>query len=439
MAGRASSLIGVATTTLRKTLMITSAESYKQKPAAGVGFLQFVVIIAALMAVGALGTDSMLPNLPNIGAALGVSQENKRQLIITCYMLGFGLAQIVYGPLSDRYGRKPVLLGGLSLYIAFSILAAFAPTFNALLVARVLQGIGASSTRVLPVSIVRDSYSGRDMARVMSLASMVFMGVPVLAPTLGLAVTMVAPWPYIFGVLALFAAAVFLWVLIKLPESLHPADRIPIIPARIVSAFAQAATNRTAVGYVIAQSCLFGGLLGFINSSEQIFADAFHKPALFAPVFAIAASFIAVASLVNARFVGRIGMRWMSHGALLAMICVSAVHLVIVLSGGETLVVFAIFQAATMFTFGLTSGNFSAMSMEPMGHIAGAASSVQGFFTMIVGALIGFLIGQQFNGTTEPVVIGYLLCGIAAVGGVLFAERGRLFRAQHVPGEARTA
>jgi DHA1 family bicyclomycin/chloramphenicol resistance-like MFS transporter len=419
--------------------MITSAQSYKQPPAAGMGFLQFVLIIAALMAVGALGTDSMLPNLPTIGAALGVSQENKRQLIITCYMLGFGLAQIVYGPLSDRYGRKPILLGGLGLYVAFSILASFAPTFNTLLIARVLQGIGASSTRVLPVSIVRDSYSGRDMARVMSLASMVFMGVPVLAPTLGLAVTMVAPWPFIFGALALFAGAVFLWVLIKLPESLHPDDRIPIIPARIASAFAQAATNRTAVGYVIAQAFLFGGLLGFINSSEQIFADAFHKPALFAPVFAVAASFIAVASLVNARYVGRVGMRWMSHGALLGLIFVSALHLIVVLSGHETLVVFAIFQAATMFTFGLTSGNFGAMSMEPMGHIAGAASSLQGFFTMVVGALIGFLIGQQFNGSTGPVVIGYLLCGLGALLGVLFAEKGRLFRAHHTPGEPRAA
>jgi DHA1 family bicyclomycin/chloramphenicol resistance-like MFS transporter len=419
--------------------MTTSAERHKRTPAAGMGFLQFVLIIAALMAVGALGTDSMLPNLPTIGSALGVAQENRRQLIITCYLLGFGAAQIVYGPLADRYGRKPILLGGLGLYILFSIVASLSPSFDTLLIARVLQGIGAAATRVLPVSIVRDRYSGRDMARVMSLASMVFMGVPVLAPTVGQAVTLVAPWPYIFGVLALFAAAVFVWVLLKLPESLHPQDRIPIIPSRIAAAFAQAASNRTSVGYMIAQTCMFGGLLGFINSAEQVFADAFHRPALFTPVFAVAASFIAVASLVNARLVGRIGMRWMSHAALLGFIALSAVHLVIVSTGHESLLVFAVFQAASMFTFGLTQGNFGAMSMEPMGHIAGAASSLQGFCIMVGGSLIGFLIGQQFNGSSAPVVAGYLCCGLGALAAVLFAENGKLFRPHHGRGELRAA
>jgi DHA1 family bicyclomycin/chloramphenicol resistance-like MFS transporter len=419
--------------------MKTISPSHKTPSSAEMGFLQFVLIIAALMAVGALGTDSMLPNLPTIGSALGVAQENRRQLIITCYLLGFGVAQIVYGPLADRYGRKPVLLGGLCLYVAFSIVAAFSPSFDTLLIARVLQGIGAAATRVLPVSIVRDRYSGRDMARVMSLASMVFMGVPVLAPTVGQAVTLIAPWPYVFGVLAMFGAAVFVWVLIKLPESLHPRDRIPIIPGRIASAFAQAASNRSSVGYMIAQTFLFGGLLGFINSAEQVFADAFHKPALFTPVFAIAASFIAVASLVNARLVGRVGMRWMSHAALLGFISLSAVHLTIVLTGHESLLVFAVFQAATMFTFGLTQGNFSAMSMEPMGHIAGAASSLQGFCIMVGGSLIGFLIGQQFDGSSGPVVAGYLCCSLGALAAVLVAENGRLFRPHHATAEPRPA
>ena len=407
---------------------------------ADMGFLEFVLLIAAMMALGALGIDSMLPNLPAIGEALGVTDENRRQLIITLYLLGFGGAQVIYGPLADRYGRKPVLLVGLGLYTGFSLIAAFARSFELLLVARVLQGIGAAATRAIPVSIVRDRFAGRDMARVMSLTSMVFMGAPILAPTLGQAVLVLASWPYLFALLAMFGGGVLIWSLLRLRETLHPEDRLPIIPRRILASFAAAASDRTAISYTVAQTLLFGGVLGFINSAQQVFADTFHAANVFPLVFAIAASFIAVASLLNARLVGRLGMRWLSHAALIGFIAIAAAHLLVVLNGGETLVVFAAFQAATMFTFGLTSGNFGAMAMEPMGHIAGVASAFQGFVTMVGASLIGFLIGQNFNGSVIPVELGYLVCGAASLIAVLFAEHGRLFRphqlAQVSPGAA---
>lgn len=394
----------------------------------GMGFLPFVLMIAALQALGALGIDSMLPNLPAIGEALGVHEENRRQLIITCYMLGFGAAQIFYGSLADRFGRRPVLLTGLLLYVGFSLTASLSPTFGVLLGARVLQGVGAAAMRVLPISIVRDCYAGRGMARVMSLASMVFMGVPILAPTLGQAALALGPWPVIFYMLAAFGGAVFLWALARLPETLHPEDRLPISPRRILTSFATAATNRQAVSYTLAQTLMFGSLLGFINSAEQVFGDTFHAAGMFPVVFAIAASFIAIAALLNARLVIGIGMRRLSHFGLLMYIAVAAVHLAVALSGHETLVGFAVFQALSMFAFGFSSGNFNAMAMEPMGHIAGVASSFQGLVTTVGGALIGLVIGQQFNGTTVPVVAGYLCCGLAALGVVLLAERGRLFR-----------
>jgi DHA1 family bicyclomycin/chloramphenicol resistance-like MFS transporter len=399
---------------------------------AEMGFVEFVLLIAAMMALGALGIDSMLPNLPAIGEALGVSDENRRQLIITLYLLGFGAAQLIYGPLADRYGRKPVLMVGLSLYTGFSLIAAFARSFELLLAARVLQGIGAAATRAIPVSIVRDRYAGRDMARVMSLTSMVFMGAPILAPTLGQAVLVLAAWPFLFGLLAVFGASVLGWALLRLRETLHPEDRLPIIPGRILGSFAAAASDRTAISYTIAQTLLFGGILGFINSAQQVFADTFHAASVFPLVFAVAASFIAVASLLNARLVGRLGMRWLSHCALIGFIGVAAVHLLVALNGGENLLVFAAFQAATMFAFGLTSGNFGAMAMEPMGHIAGVASAFQGFVTMVGASLIGFLIGQNFNGSVIPVEAGYLICGLASLTAVLFAENGRLFRPHRV-------
>ena len=166
-----------------------------QRPVGGISLVEFVVLIAVLQALGALGIDAMLPNIPAIGEALGVADENRRQLIITAYLLGLGGSQLIYGPLSDRFGRRPVLAVGLCLYVGFSLLAAFAPTFELLLAARVLQGVGAASTRSVPISVVRDRYAGREMARVMSLTSIVFMAAPIVAPSLGQLVLMYASWP----------------------------------------------------------------------------------------------------------------------------------------------------------------------------------------------------------------------------------------------------
>jgi len=392
------------------------------------GLVEFVVLMAALQALGALGIDAMLPNLPAIGAALGVADENRRQLIITAYLLGLGGAQLIYGPLADRYGRRPVLLVGLALYVAFSLLAAFSPTYDLLLVARGLQGIGAAATRSIPVSVIRDRYAGREMARVMSLTSLVFMAAPIVAPSLGQLVLVLASWPWVFGLLAAVAVVLMVWSLLRLPETLHPQDRLPIRPREIAHAFSLAARNRTALCYVLGQTFLFGGLLGFINSSQQVFAEALGAGAQFPLVFAICASFVAIASLLNARLVMRLGMRRLSHAALLGYIALAAVHLVVARSGHESLVVFASFQALSMFCFGLTSGNFGAMAMEPMGHIAGVASAFQGFVSMVGASLIGFAVGQAFDGSVAPMETGYLLCGLCALAAVMIAERGRLFQ-----------
>lgn len=413
-----------------------STQVARRRPVGGISLVEFVVLMAALQALGALGIDAMLPNLPAIGEALGVVDENRRQLIITAYLLGLGGSQLIYGPLSDRFGRRPVLLVGLLLYVGFSLLAAFAPTFELLLAARVLQGVGAAATRSIPVSVVRDRYAGREMARVMSLTSLVFMAAPIVAPSLGQLVLMYASWPWIFALLAAFGLLSMLWALLRLPETLHAEDRLPIQPARIARAFATAARNRTALCYILGQTFLFGGLLGFINSAQQVFAEALGAGDRFPLVFALCASFIAVASLLNARLVMRLGMRRLSHAALLAYVALAAIHLLIAASGHETLVIFAAFQALTMFCFGLTSGNFGAMAMEPMGHIAGVASSFQGFVSMVGASLIGFAVGQAFNGTVVPMQAGYLLCGLFALAAVLVAERGRLFR-PHETGVAR--
>ncbi len=391
-------------------------------------------MMAALMALGAFGIDSMLPNLPAIGRSLAVTDENRGQLIITCYLLGLGGSMLVYGPLADRFGRRPVLIGGLTLYIGFSLLAALSTSFDLLLAARVLQGVGAAATRSIPLSVVRDRFAGRAMARVMSLTSLVFMAAPIVAPSLGQLVLTLASWPWVFGLLAALGGAVLLWALLRLPETLHPKDRLPIQPARIAQAFGMVARNRTSLCYTVGQTVLFGGLLGFINSAQQLFADALGAADRFPLIFAICASFIAAASLVNARLVMRLGMRRLSHAALIAFIAVAAAHLIFAGARRETLIVFTVFQALSMFCYGLTAGNFSAMAMEPMGHVAGVASALQGFIVMTGACLIGLAIGQSFNGTVVPVETGYLLCAVVALIMALAAERGRLFRPHEFTG-----
>jgi DHA1 family bicyclomycin/chloramphenicol resistance-like MFS transporter len=398
----------------------------------GPGFPEFVALIAMMMALNALAIDSMLPALPAIGDALGVASENSRQWVITAYLLGFGVTQIVYGPLADRHGRKPILMIGLGLYVLFSVLAAFAPTFELLIAARVGTGVGAAALRVLAVSIVRDRYSGRTMARVMSLSFLVFLGVPILAPALGQAILNVAPWPWVFGVLAVGGGAFAVWAAFRLPETLHPEDRMPIEFGRIASAFRQALTNRQSIGYTFAITAISGALFGFINSSQQIFFDVFHEPELFTVVFGVVAGGIAVASLLNARLVERLGSRLISHTALLGFITMASIHATVALTGHETIWTFAILQALTMFCFGFIAGNFGSMAMEPMGHIAGTASSAQGFISTTGGAALGFLIGQQFNGSAAPMTIGFVCLGLTALVFVLIAERGQLFKARNL-------
>lgn len=405
----------------------------------GPGFPEFVALIAMMMALNALAIDAMLPALPAIGASLDVVNENTRQWVITAYLLGFGGAQIVYGPLADRYGRKPLLFIGVGLFVLFSLLAALAPTFELLILARVGQGVGVAATRVLAVSIVRDRFEGRTMARVMSLAFLVFLAVPVLAPTMGQLILLVGPWTWIFGALGLLGAALLVWAAIRLPETLHAEDRRPIVPSRIASGFREAVTNRRAIGYTLAMTLISGALFGFINSAQQIFYDVFNEPSLFTTVFAMVAGGIAVASILNARLVERLGSRLLSHTALLGFIAMSSLHLIIVLSGHESLWTFTAMQALTMFCFGMLAGNFGAMAMEPMGHIAGTASSAQGFISTIGGAMTGFFIGQMFDGTTGPMTAGFVVCGVLALGAVLFAEKGRLFHARNTPPAATGA
>ncbi|WP_404335275.1 multidrug effflux MFS transporter [Sphingomonas sp. MMS12-HWE2-04] len=392
-------------------------------------FGEFVALVAALMSLTALGIDSMLPALPAIGTSLGVAEPNHRQFVITAYLIGFAVAQLVYGPVSDRFGRRPVLIVALTCYMLTCALAAVAGSFTLLLIARAAMGAAAAGARVVTVALVRDCFAGRAMARVMSLAFMVFMAAPILAPTFGQLVLWTgASWRMIFWGIGIAGAAVLAWFLGRMPETLDPDARQSLAPSRIFGDYILVASDRAAVGYTLAIALLTGGLFGFIGSVQQVMADVFHRADLLVFVFAGVASTMAVGSFVNSRIVMRFGTRLISHTALSVVIVVAAVHLAIALSGHENIWTFAVLQALMMGGFGLATSNFSAMAMERMGAIAGTASSLQGFVTTLGGALIGAEIGQRFDGTTIPLYAGFLLMGLGAFVIIAVAERGRLFR-----------
>lgn len=401
----------------------------KPHPApAGMHPREFVAFIAAVMAVNALGVDLMLPALADIGHDLSVSTPNHRQWIVTAYMLGFGAGQLVYGPLADRFGRKPILVGTLAGFVAAAIFAAGSVTFAGLLGARLLQGLMSASTRVLAVAIVRDGASGRQMARTMSIAQMIFFLVPILAPTLGQALLAFGPWRFIFYALGAFAAVVLAWTLVRLPETLPIARRVPISLAALRQSYRLTLTNRFSIGYAIAASLTFGGILAFVSSAQQIFVDEFGAGDRFTLLFALCAFAMGVASFANSRLVERLGTRLISQSAVLALITLSVIHVIVIEAGLETLTSYIVFQALSMTCIGLCGSNFGAMAMEPVGHIAGTASSLQGFITSLGAVVVSLVIGQSYSGTTLPLAVGYLGIGLALIAIIYVIEGGQLFR-----------
>jgi DHA1 family bicyclomycin/chloramphenicol resistance-like MFS transporter len=397
------------------------------------GFPEFVVVIASIMALNPLAMDMMLPALPNIRAAFAIADANRPQLVLSIFLTGFGVGQFLMGPLSDRFGRRPVLLGGMVLYGVASLLAIGAPSFEWLLVARVLQGFATSATRVIVVSIVRDCYAGRRMAGVMSLAMMVFVAVPVIAPAFGQAVLLMTAWRGIFVVLALYGLLTLIWSALRMPETLPEQRRKSLALRQVLAAYWQTVANRQTLGYALACSGVWGAMVSFVFSSQQIFTEVYGLGHYFPLAFAAAATGVAIAGFLNSRIVGRVGMRMISHGALSVYAVVAAIMLVAQKTNLLSLPVFMTLAMLMMFAFGLMMANFTALAMEPHGNIAGTASSLYGSITTLLGIGIGAAIGQSFDGTLLPFSAGFFLCAVAALAIAAVTERGRLFRPHHAP------
>jgi DHA1 family bicyclomycin/chloramphenicol resistance-like MFS transporter len=396
------------------------------------GFPEFVVIIASIMALNPLAMDMMLPALPNIASAFHLTDANRPQMVLSTFIIGFGVGQFVMGPLSDRFGRRPVLLGGMIVYGIASLLAIAAPSFETLLLARALQGLGTSATRVIATSIVRDCYAGRRMASVMSLAMMVFIAVPVLAPSFGQAVLLLTQWRGIFIVLMLYGVVALIWSALRMPETLPVSRRRSLAVGEVYDAFRQTVTNRQTLGYALTAGGVLGSLFAFVFTSQQVFTQIYKLGHYFPIAFAAAAIGTAIAGFINSRFVDRLGMRVISHGALLGYVAVSGTMLVAAKLQMLPLSLFMALSALMMFAFGLMISNFTALAMEPQGRIAGTASSLYGSITTLLGIGIGIKMGQDYDGTLLPFATGFFLCTLASLAVVLVVEKGRLFKPHRI-------
>ncbi|MEH6702747.1 multidrug effflux MFS transporter [Parasphingorhabdus sp.] len=393
-----------------------------------IGRFELILIAASLMALNALAIDMMLPALGLMSDDFALPTVNDRQWVITSYLYGMAIGSIIYGSLADRYGRKPIVLITTAIYVVFGILCAFAWDYDLLLIARFIQGLAASALGVLVNSIIRDRYEGDAMARSMSTIMMVFMIAPITAPLLGQMVLLVAPWKAIFLILSAIGLALFLWVWARLPETLHPDNKTPISPKAIASAWRQVLFNRNSFGHVMASGLMMAPLFAYIASAQQIFFDLFDAADLFVYFFALNAGAMSLGSFANSRIVMRFGARRVSQSALLFFILMSTIHFTLAMTDGINIWTFTALIAPSMAMVGLTGANFSSIAMQPFGKIAGVASSFQNFSRTLLSASIGAAIGLQFDGTILPIAAGYLVCGLASLAFVFWAEEGRLFR-----------
>ncbi|MBK7074208.1 MAG: multidrug effflux MFS transporter [Myxococcales bacterium] len=372
------------------------------------GFVELVAFLAIIMALNALAIDVVLPGLPALGDELGVAGGNQRQLVIVVYLIGMGASQLVYGALADRIGRRPTLLLGLGIYGVAGLASAVAPSFGALLIARVAQGLGAGSPRVVAVSIARDRYRGSEMAQVMSLVTMVFMVVPVLAPSIGQGILWVASWRWIFGVLAVAGALVAAWAGLRLAETLPPEHRRSLSPRAVARGLREVLTTRATAVPMVAMALTHGVVMAFVTSAQQVYQETFDVGAAFPLWFALIALTMSVAAFGNARLVRTLGPAALARRALHVMIATAGIMAALAATDHLGLAAYEVLACVVLMGFGFVGSNLNALAMESMGHLAGTASSVLGAVTTISAALFGGAVGHLYDGTALPLALGVL-------------------------------
>jgi len=378
---------------------------------------EFIALLAMLMATVAFSIDAMLPALPDIATALTPDAPDRAQLIVTSFVLGLGLGTFFSGPLSDRFGRRAVMLGGAALYIVGTLIAWRAQSLGVMLAGRVVMGLGAAGPRVAVVALVRDLYSGAQMARIMSFVFMIFALFPAVAPAVGYGIIAIWDWRGIFLVFVGFSLVASLWFLLRQPETLPPEHRRPLSARRIFGAVAEVLSHRTVVLSILVQTCIMGMLFVTVSTIQPVFDRSYGRAEDFHLWFFAMALIASSGSFLNSRIVVRLGMRPIIRAALLVSTGLTLVMIAALLLPLGPVAEFAVYYLWVQVLFlqlGLTMGNLNALAMEPLGHVAGLAASVITALSTVGAAIIAAPIGLTFDGTPLPLAIGILVLSLAA-------------------------
>ena len=394
---------------------------------ANLGALEFILLAATLTAMGAMSIDIMLPILPDIGASFAIEDENRAQLVIVAFSLAFALGQLIFAPLSDRFGRKPLLLTGIVLYFAGAAGSALSSSFEMLLIMRFVQGLGGSTLRSVVVATVRDCFEGDAMSRVMTFVYTIFMLVPMAAPFIGHIIGQTLGWHAIFWLLTTIAFVVGIWISLRLAETLPNEERQTISPSAMYRSLVEIVTSRMAVGYTVAATLSFGGLLSFIVSSQQIFGGLYGLGDYFSLAFAAFAIISAIVSLSATRLIRLFGARFVVHSALTASAISSFILLIVSLGGTPPFFLAFATLSVSLAAGGIMQGNANAIALRPLGHIAGMASAIIGTISMTLGVFLGGFVGQVYNGTVQPLALIICIGSISALAAIAWAEHGKLF------------
>ncbi|WP_299350540.1 multidrug effflux MFS transporter [uncultured Shimia sp.] len=388
--------------------------------------VEFVALCAMMFATIAFSIDAMLPALPEIGRELSPDNVNNAQMILTSFMLGMGIGTFFTGPLSDTFGRKPVIVGGAVLYMICAAIGWASQSLELVLVARVFQGIGAAGPRVVTLAIIRDLYSGREMARLVSIVMLIFTLVPAIAPLLGSFIIAFSGWRGVFVAFILFSLMSVLWLGFRLPEPLAKEDRRPFRLPVLISAVGEMWAIPVVRISILVQTLCFGMLMTILTSVQQVYDITFDRGDSFPLWFAGVSLVAGTASILNAWLVMRLGMRFLVTVTLAVQIVCSLGMLTAALTPPIGPVLFGIFvfwQTTLFFQAGMTLGNLNAMAMEPLGHMAGTAASVMGAISTVMGAVLAVPVGLAFNGTPVPIALGIGIEAALGFGLMLYMKR----------------
>lgn len=387
---------------------------------------EFVSLLAFMISILALSIDAMLPALGAMAKDLNLENPNDIQLVISAMFVGFAIGQILAGPLSDCFGRKPIIYIGYIIFILGCLLSMTTESFEVMMVGRMLQGLGAAAPRIIGIAIVRDGYEGRAMARIMSIVMAIFILVPAVAPAIGQVILSFADWRAIFAMLLTIGVIAFCWFGMRQPETLAASERRTLSLKALWAGILEALSYRILLGYMTCAGLVFAGLLGYLNTAQQVFQEVYGTGELFAVYFGAIALAIGVASVLNSRLVMKLGMRYLSFRSVvvIAVFSILLLPVVIAFDGVPPLWLFMGWLFIVFFCFGMLFGNLNALAMEPVGHMAGLGAAVHGSFSTIIGIPFGWAIGALYNGTIYPLVVGFALLNVAAIGMMIWTEKG---------------